>query len=112
MVNTPGKTILSLEQALTLPYATQRFVQVGWRVIRVETTRGKGDIKPGDPNRYIGEDTGVDDLRAYFIAPNVGKEAITLNLKKPEGRELLRTIIRELGVDVFLCNTLPKRYKD
>jgi crotonobetainyl-CoA:carnitine CoA-transferase CaiB-like acyl-CoA transferase len=112
MIEAEGKTILSLEQALTLPYATQRFVQLGWRVIRVESTRGKGDIRPGDPNRYIGEDTGVDDLRTYFIAPNVGKEAIALNLKKSEGRQLLRTIIRELGVDVFLCNTLPKRYKD
>jgi crotonobetainyl-CoA:carnitine CoA-transferase CaiB-like acyl-CoA transferase len=106
------KTIVSLEQALTLPYATQRFVQLGWRVIRVENTRGKGDRSAGDPNRYIGEDTGIEDLRSYFIAPNVGKEAITLNLKKKKGQKLLRTIIKELEVDVFLCNTLPKRYKE
>lgn len=106
------KTIVSLEQALTLPYATQRFVQLGWRVVRVENTRGKGDRRAGDPNRYIGEDTGIEDLRSYFIAPNVGKEAITLNLKKKKGQELLRTIIKELEVDVFLCNTLPKRYEE
>ncbi|MDH3215041.1 MAG: CoA transferase [Candidatus Krumholzibacteria bacterium] len=112
MSESPTKTILSLEQALTLPYATQRFVQLGWRVIRIENTGGKGDRRAGDPNRYIGEDTGVDDLHTYFIAPNVGKEAITLNLKKKGGQELLRTIIRELGVDVFLCNTLPKRYTE
>ncbi len=30
-------TVLSLEQALTLPYATQRFVHLGWRVIRLES---------------------------------------------------------------------------
>ncbi|MFH1319954.1 MAG: CoA transferase [Bacteroidota bacterium] len=104
------KTILSLEQALTLPYATQRFVQLGWRVIRIESP---GDVKQkaGDPNRYIGEDTGIDDLHAYFIASNIGKEAITLNLKKPEARELLKRIIKELKVDIFLCNTLPKRYE-
>lgn len=105
------KTILSLEQALTLPYATQRFAQLGWRVIRVESPKDKMTGRGGDPNRYIGEDTGADDLRAYFLAPNIGKEAITLNLKKKEGQELLRKIIRELEVDVFLCNTLPKRYK-
>lgn len=99
------KTILSLEQALTLPYTTQRFAQLGWRVIRIESPGF------GDPNRYIGEDTGEDDLHAYFIAPNIGKEAITLNLKEPAGQELLKKIIRELNVDVFLCNTLPKRYK-
>lgn len=101
------KTILSLEQALTLPYATQRFVNLGWRVIRIEAPGSRG----GDPNRYVGEDTGVDDLHAYYIAPNIGKEAITLNLRKKEGQGLLKKIIRELKVDVFLCNTLPKRYK-
>jgi len=105
------KTILSLEQALTLPYTTQRFAQLGWRVIRIESPRDERTGRGGDPNRYIGEDTGVDDLHAYYIAPNIGKEAITLNLKKREGQELLREIIRKLHVDVFLCNTLPKRYK-
>lgn len=105
------KTILSLEQALTLPYATQRFAQLGWRVIRIESTGKPGQDRPGDPNRYIGEDTGVDDLHAYFVAPNVGKEAITINLKEKKGQELLKTIIKELDVDVFMCNTLPKRYE-
>lgn len=53
----------------------------------------------------------MDDLHAYYIAPNIGKEAITLNLKVKEGQELLRKIVAKLPVDVFFCNTLPKRYK-
>ncbi len=101
------KTVLSLEQALTLPYATQRFVQLGWRVIRIESPGEKS----GDPNRYIGEDTGVEDLHSYFIPPNLGKEGVTINLKKKEGQELLKKLIRELEIDVFLCNTLPIRYQ-
>ena len=105
------KTILTLEQALTLPYATERFAQLGWRVIRIETSGKPGQKSPGDPNRYIGEDTGVDDLHAYFMAPNLGKEAITLNLKDAKDQIILRQIIKELEVDVFMCNTLPKRYK-
>jgi len=105
------KTVLSLEQALALPYATQRFVHLGWRVIRVESPPDQDSGRGGDPNRYIGEDTGSHDLHAYFIAPNIGKEAITLNLRKQDGQDLLKKILRELSVDVFLCNTLPKRYK-
>lgn len=105
------KTILSLEQALTLPYATQRFVQLGWRVIRMESPPEPGTGRGGDPNRYIGEDTGCDDLHAYYIAPNLGKEAITLNLREARGQQLLLKLIAGLGVDVFLCNTLPKRYR-
>ena len=104
------KTILSLEQALALPYATERFVQLGWRVIRIESPAEEGE-NAGDPNRYIGADLGYNDLHSYYIAPNIGKEAITLNLKKKEGQELLKKIIRDLKVDVFMCNTLPKRYK-
>lgn len=103
-------TVLSLEQALALPYATQRFVQLGWRVIRIESPAEDGE-NAGDPNRYIGADLGFNDLHSYYIAPNIGKEAITINLKKKEGQELLKEIIRELKVDVFMCNTLPKRYK-
>lgn len=106
----PTKTILSLEQALTLPYATQRFAQMGWRVIRIET-ENPGQTSPGDPNRYIGMDTGEPDLHSYFVAPNLGKEAITLNLKEQKDQEILLQLIRELKVDVFMCNTLPKRYQ-
>ncbi len=103
-------TILSLEQALALPFATQRMVQQGWRVIRIETPSEEGVENAGDPNRYIGADLGFHDLHSYYIAPNIGKEAITINLKKKEGQALLLKIIKELKVDVFMCNTLPKRH--
>ena len=104
------RTVLSLEQALSLSYATMRFVQLGWRVLRLEATPGKAGL-PGDPNRYIGETVVDDDRRTYFVAPNVGKEAIALNLKAPRGREVLKTLITALDVDVFCCNTLPSRYR-
>ncbi len=110
-----------MEQALALPYATLRFVHLGWRVIRVEAL-GSGKGLPGDPNRYIGARIGAnrqgggenkdngDDRRSYFIAPNVGKEAIALNLKTAEGRAVLQRLVQALEVDVFCCNTVPERY--
>jgi len=104
------RTVLSLEQALSLPSATLRFAQLGWRVIRIEATPTGAGL-PGDPNRYIGGRVADDDRRSYFIAPNVGKEAIALNLKDARGQEVLRRLIRSLDVDVFCCNTVPSRYK-
>jgi itaconate CoA-transferase len=109
MSDRPG-VILALEQALALPYCTQRFVQEGWRVIRIESTPRPGGGNPGDPNRYAGVDYGEPDRRSYFVPPNLGKEAIALNLKDPRGQELLRTLIAELQVDVFAVNMLPKQY--
>ncbi len=103
------RTVLSMEQALSMPYATLRFAQLGWRVIRLESTPSGGGL-PGDPNRYIGANVVDDDRRTYFIAPNVGKEAIAINLKEPDGQALLRRLLVELDVDVFCCNTVPRRY--
>ena len=104
------RTVLSMEQALSLSYATLRFVQLGWRVIRLEAVSA-GAAAPGDPNRYIGQVVVDEDRRSYFIAPNVGKEAIALDLKNSAGRKLLKTLLTELEVDVFCCNTLPSRYQ-
>jgi itaconate CoA-transferase len=104
--------VLSVEQALSMSYATLRFVQLGWRVIRVEPTPTPGRRSKGDPNRYIGREVAGEDRHSYFVAPNVGKEAIALNLKQPEGREVLGRLVKELEVDVFCTNTLPMRHAE
>jgi len=105
-VTNPKKPIvISLEQALSMPYGTLRFVHEGWRVIRVEPTPVPGRETKGDPNRYIGRPVAGADRHSYYVSPNVGKEAIALDLKQPEGRDLLRRLVRELPVDVFCTNT-------
>ena len=105
------RTVISMEQALALPYATLRFVQLGWRVIRIEATARDGDPQPGDPNRYIGGKVADEGRRSYFVAPNTGKEAIALDLKHPAGQEALLRLIRELSAEIFCCNTMPARYR-
>ncbi|MEN8151196.1 MAG: CoA transferase [Planctomycetota bacterium] len=105
------RTVLSMEQALSLSYGTLRFAQLGWRVIRLESAPRPGQKTPGDPNRYVGREAAGPDRRSYYLAPNVGKEAIALDLKSEEGKELLLRIVRELPVDVFGANTLPARYE-
>jgi phenylsuccinyl-CoA transferase len=100
-----------VEQALSMPYATLRFVHLGWRVIRVEPTPVPERTSRGDPNRYIGRPVAGEDRHSYFVAPNVGKEALALNLKSREGRDILARLIGELHVDVFCTNTLPSRHE-
>lgn len=105
------RVVLSVEQALTMTYATLRFVHLGWRVIRVEPTPVPGRQSRGDPNRYIGRPVAGEDLCSYFVAPNLGKEAIAIDLKQPEGRNLLQRLVKDLEVDVFCTNTMPARHK-
>ncbi len=104
------RTVLSMEQALSLPSATLRFAQLGWRVIRIEATPSATRC-PAIPTATSAARVADDDRRSYFVAPNVGKEAIALNLKDPRGHEVLRAADPELNVDVFCCNTVPSRYE-
>ena len=98
-------TVLSLEQALALPYGTYRLVQEGMRVIRIEPPRN------GDPNRYVGDEVlGERGMNCYFLPINAGKEAITLNLKEEDGKSILYDLIRTLQVDIFASNQIPRSY--
>lgn len=99
--------ILSLEQATVLPYLTYRLAMDGCRVIRLEHPVF------GDPNRLVGDQflQGEERMNSYFMAINSGKEALTLNLAEPGGQEILLKLIRELKVDVFATNQLPKNYR-
>lgn len=98
-------TVLSLEQATVLPYLTFRLVHDGVRVIRLEHP------VYGDPNRLIGQNVlGEEQMNAYYLCINAGKEAVTLNLAEPEGRSLFYEMIMKLNVDVFATNQLPKNY--
>lgn len=106
-----SQVILSVEQALTMTYATLRLAHLGCRVIKLEPTPVQGRRSKGDPNRYIGRPVAGEDRHSYFISPNVGKEAIAIDLKQKEGQILLNRLIKELKVDVFCTNTLPKRHK-
>lgn len=99
--------ILSLEQATVMPYLTYRLAMDGCRVIRLEHP------VYGDPNRLVGEAflEGEERMNSYFMAINAGKEALTLNLAEPRGKEILYRLVRELDADIFATNQLPKNYQ-
>ncbi len=99
-------TVLSLEQATVLPYLTFRLAQDGMEVIRLEHP------VYGDPNRMVGEDVlGEERMYSYYLCINAGKKAVTLDLASPQGQGLFRKMIKELDVDIFATNQLPKNYK-
>ena len=98
--------VLSLEQATVLPYLTFRLAQDGIQVYRLEHP------VYGDPNRLIGENVLQEDrMYSYFLCINAGKKALTLDLADPEGQKIFRGLIRELNVDIFATNQLPRNYK-
>jgi crotonobetainyl-CoA:carnitine CoA-transferase CaiB-like acyl-CoA transferase len=98
--------VLSLEQATVLPYLTFRLAQDGMQIYRMEHPIY------GDPNRLIGENVlGEERMNSYFLCINSGKKALTLDLADPEGHEIFRRMLKELKVDIFATNQLPRNYK-
>ena len=98
-------TVLSLEQATTLPYLTYRLAQDGMNVIRVEHPIH------GDPNRMVGENYLKEEkMNTYYLCINAGKKAITLNLAEERGKDILKNLITGLKIDIFATNQLPRNY--
>lgn len=89
--------VVSLEQAVAVPYATRLLADLGARVVKVERPDG------GDFARHY--DRACGEVSSYFAWTNVGKESLTLDLKNPAGREVLDRLIS--GADVVLCNLSP-----
>src|ERR1700710_460986 len=92
-----GVTVVSIEQAVAAPFATRQLADLGARVIKIERPDG------GDLARHY--DHTVNGLSSYFAWLNRGKESVTVNLKRPEGQEIVRQLLRD--ADVFVQNLAP-----
>ncbi|GLZ32720.1 CoA transferase [Lentzea sp. NBRC 105346] len=89
--------VVSLEQAVAVPYATRLLADLGARVIKIERP------ETGDFARHY--DLSCGSVSSYFAWTNVGKESVTLNIKAPEAREVLSRLAAK--ADVLLCNLSP-----
>jgi itaconate CoA-transferase len=92
-----GITVIAIEQAVAVPFATRQLADLGARVIKVE----RPDV--GDFAR--GYDTTVRGLASHFVWLNRSKESLTLDLKRPEARDVLARLIAR--ADVFVQNLAP-----
>jgi len=92
-----GITVIALEQAVAVPFATRQLADLGARVIKVE--------RPGVGDFARGYDTTVRGLASHFVWLNRSKESLTLDLKRPEAREVLERLIAR--ADVFVQNLAP-----
>ena len=93
-----GLLVIDLTRVLAGPYATMLLSDLGARVIKVEAP-GRGD-----DSRAYGPFFDNGDS-AYFTSVNRGKESIALNLKQPEDRAILESLLEK--ADVLVENFRP-----
>ncbi len=87
-----------MSRILAGPYCTQALADAGADVVKIEEP-GKGDdTRRWGPPFASGEST-------YYLAVNRGKRSLTLNLKHPQGREILWQLLA--GADVLVENFRP-----
>jgi CoA:oxalate CoA-transferase len=92
-----GVVVVDLTQHLAGPFATQILGDLGARVVKVEPLSG-------DTTRLIAPYfvAGESD---YYVSTNRNKECVAINLKDPEGRQLLLDLVSQ--ADVVVENFKP-----
>src|SRR6516165_5975804 len=92
-----GILVVSIEQAVAAPFATRQLADLGARVIKIE--------RPGTGDFARAYDTTVRGLASHFVWLNRAKESLTLDLKRPEARDVLARLLAR--ADVFVQNFAP-----
>lgn len=92
-----GIRILDLSRVLAGPFCTMMLADLGAEVIKIEIP-GKGD-----DSRSFGP--FVNGESGYYMNVNRNKAGVTLNLKKPEGRELFLKMVEK--ADIVVENYRP-----
>lgn len=92
-----GLLVIDASRILAGPYCGQFFSDHGAEVIKIEPP--EGDINRAWP--MLTE----DGSSANYFSVNRGKKSLTLNLRRPEAKEILHALIRK--ADVLIHNYLP-----
>ncbi|HDJ21911.1 MAG TPA: CoA transferase, partial [Candidatus Bathyarchaeota archaeon] len=92
-----GIRVLDMSRVLAGPFTGMLLADMGAEVIKLEVP-GRGDDSRAFPPFREG-------VSMYYVNLNRGKKSITLNLKKPEGRELFKGLVAKS--DVLLENFRP-----
>ena len=88
-----GVRIIAVEQYGAGPFGTQHLADLGAEVIKIENPNDGGDV-----GRAVGPYFfGADDSH-FYQSFNRNKKSVTLDLKKPDGREALRRLARDADV--------------
>ncbi|HKY17163.1 MAG TPA: CaiB/BaiF CoA-transferase family protein, partial [Microthrixaceae bacterium] len=90
-----GVRVLALEQMQALPYATQLLTRLGAEVVKVESPAG-GDLGRSSLPAMTAPDGS--SVGATFLRNNLNKKSICVDLKNPEGRDLVLRLAPQFDV--------------
>ena len=89
-----GMRVLAFEQYGAGPFGTQHLADLGAEVIKIEAAGTGGDYLRGIGPYFVGGNTGDSDASLFFQALNRNKKSLTLDITRPEGREILMRLVK------------------
>ncbi len=85
-----GIRVLDFTWALAGPFATMQLADLGAEVVKVEY--------PETHEKERGFGPYADGISTFFFSPNRGKKGIAIDLKAPEGKDLVKRLARQADV--------------
>ena len=95
-----GLRVVDCSTVLAGPYCTMLLADLGADVVKVEPPEGDATRGWGPP--WVGSEADGTRTAAYYLAVNRNKRSIRLDLKRPEGGEIVRRLLA--GADVLVEN--------
>ncbi len=90
--------VIDLSRVLAGPWAAQCLADLGAEVIKIERP-GKGDDSRAFGPPWLKDLAGADTAEAgYFLSANRGKQSVTVDISKPQGAAIVRSLATRADV--------------
>ncbi|RDY69088.1 CoA transferase [Halobacillus trueperi] len=98
-----GIRVLDLTRVLAGPYCSMILGDLGADIIKVEAPGGSDETRTWGPPFKEG-------MSAYYLCANRNKKSLTLDLKSPEGKEVMEKLVKDSDVVInnFKTGTMER----
>jgi crotonobetainyl-CoA:carnitine CoA-transferase CaiB-like acyl-CoA transferase len=102
--------VLDLSRFMAGPWATQLLADLGADVIKVERPGAGDDTRGWGPPFLRDRDGKETNESGYFLCTNRAKRSLTIDLTKPKGQDLVRSLAKraDIVMENFKVGTLAR----
>ncbi|HEV7714874.1 MAG TPA: CaiB/BaiF CoA-transferase family protein [Steroidobacteraceae bacterium] len=93
-----GIRVLDLSRILAGPWCTQLLADLGAEVIKIERPGAGDDTRHWGPPWLTDTEGRETRESAYYLSANRGKHSVTLDISRPEGREIVERLVAQSDV--------------
>ena len=93
-----GIRVLDLSRVLAGPFCTQMLGDLGAEILKIEKPGNGDDTRSWGPPYLKDKDGNDTSESAYYLSCNRNKKSVAVDIKTPEGQELIKELIAQSDV--------------